>query len=74
MISLWLEKILEKAQATVLGVEYDYASLATVKLNKTDGNYSLANCDSQMFSPEAYFEKNFNYRVCWQYFGKHSCR
>ncbi|MFT5949959.1 MAG: hypothetical protein ACI9BN_000195 [Francisella sp.] len=57
MISLWLEKRRKKAQATVLGVEYDYASLAAVKLNKTDENYSLMSCDSQIFSPDAYFEE-----------------
>ena len=58
MISLWLEKRRKKAQNTVLGVEYDYTSLAAVKLNKSEENYSLVSCDSQKFSPEAYFEDN----------------
>jgi len=58
MISLWLEKRRKKAQNTVLGVEYDHASLAAVKLNKTGENCSLVSCDSQIFSSEAYFEGN----------------
>ena len=58
MISLWLEKRRKKAQSTVLGVEYDFASLVTVKLNKTKESYSLVSCDSQIFLPEAYFEGN----------------
>ena len=58
MISLWLEKRRKKAQNTVLGVEYDCASLATAKLNKLGDSYSLVSCDSQVFTPEAYFEDN----------------
>ena len=58
MISLWLEKRRKKAQNTVLGIEYDYASLAAVKLNKVEEGYSLVSCDSHVFSSEAYFEDN----------------
>lgn len=56
MISLLLEKKRIQAQKTVLGVEFDTASLAAVKLKKTHDSYSLVSCDSDIFPPEAYFE------------------
>ena len=56
MISLWLEKKRKMAQNTVLGVEYDFSSLAAVKLDKKAESYSLVACSSEIFPPEAYFE------------------
>ena len=44
------------AQNTVLGVEYDFSSLAAVKLDKKAESYSLVACSSEIFPPEAYFE------------------
>jgi hypothetical protein len=44
------------AQNTVLGIEYDFSSLAAVKLDKKAESYSLVACSSEIFSPEAYFE------------------
>ncbi|AJC49130.1 type IV pili [Allofrancisella guangzhouensis] len=56
MLSLLLEKKRKKAQKTVLGVEYDFASLAAVKLDKKNQEYSLVCCSSDIFSDQAYFE------------------
>lgn len=56
MISLLLEKRRKKAQKTVLGIEYDRYSLASVKLDKRRDNYALVSCNSHVFAPEAYFE------------------
>lgn len=56
MISLLLEKRRKKAQKTVLGIEYDRYSLASVKLDKKGDSYTLVSCNSHVFAPEAYFE------------------
>lgn len=56
MISLLLEKRRKKAQRTVLGVEYDRCSLASVKLDRKGDSYALVSCDSDIFTSEAYFE------------------
>ena len=56
MISLLLEKRRKKAQKTVLGIEYDRCSLASVKLDKRRDDYTLVSCNSHVFAPEAYFE------------------
>ncbi|GMN88536.1 type IV pili [Francisella sciaenopsi] len=56
MISLLLEKRRKKVQETVLGIEYDRCSLASVKLEKRRDDYTLVSCNSHVFAPEAYFE------------------
>ncbi|QIV96016.1 hypothetical protein EDC55_1103 [Allofrancisella inopinata] len=56
MLSLLLEKKRKKAQKTVLGIEYDFTSLAAVKLDKKNQEYSLVCCSSDIFSEQAYFE------------------
>ncbi len=60
MISLLLEKKRIQAQKTVLGVEFDTASLAAVKLNKNSSGYSLVSYYSDIFPPEAYFEEQLS--------------
>ncbi|MED7788935.1 type IV pili [Francisella sp. 19X1-34] len=56
MISFLLERMRIKKQETVLGVEFDTASLSAVKLDKASNGYSLVNYYSDTFPPEAYFE------------------
>lgn len=56
MISLLLEKKRIQAQKTVLGVEFDNASLSAVKLDKSSSDFSLTSYYSDIFPPEAYFE------------------
>ncbi|API86856.1 type IV pili [Francisella uliginis] len=56
MISLLIEKKRRQAQRTVLGIEFDTASLAAVKLDKNSSSYSLVSYYSDIFPPEAYFE------------------
>lgn len=59
MISLWLERLRKKAKKTVLGVEYDLASVSLVKLKKHENNeYELIAYETNDFSEEAYVDGN----------------
>ncbi|MFC4891459.1 type IV pili [Pseudofrancisella aestuarii] len=59
MISLWLERLRKKAKKTVLGVEYDMATVSSVKLKKNENNeYELIAYETNDFPGEAYVDGN----------------